>query len=323
MRILTGLTSARAFSARWDSPVALDQGDIDGLTETRVLPWFNGDGDRLLFDKMRTRPSLSSGDGWITGVSDSSRWDFSGSGKHSSLGSARPEPGCWRVLKTRHVDQYEITDDAFARFVNNSTKLASLNRGVEVVARVARLASAHPTITYRFPSRNDDSRTLIATALPADGFLYATGYAHGIVTPDADAPHVLALLGYVNSVVADWWARRFVDRHVGSRIINNLPLPEWDEQQVNVAAATVSSLLRLSGQRSLPGGHVLPPGRPAGLNRTQLRAELDALAARGFGLEAADMEQLLTDFKPSKDSVPHEYRDAIRSAIARTTGTAA
>lgn len=323
VRILPGLTSARAFSARWDAPVVLGQDDIDGLTETRVLPWFNGDGDRPLFDKMRLQPSLSSGDGWITGVSDSSRWDFSGSGKHSSLGSARPEPGCWRVLKTRHVDQYEITDDTFARFVNNPTGLASLNRGVEVVAGITRLASSHPAITYRFPSRNDDSRTLIATALPADGFLYATGYAHGIATGDADTPQILGLLGYINSVVADWWARRFVDRHVGSRIINNLPLPAWDDRQVKVAAATVSSLLGLSGQRTLPGGRPLPPARSDSLTRTQLRAELDALAALGFALTADDVEQLLTDFKPSKDSISHEYREAIRSAMTRTTGASA
>ena len=62
---------------------------------------------------------------------------------------------------------------------------------------------------------NDNTRTLIAAVLPESGYLYSKGYAHGLRTPAAGNDcDLLALLGYLNTFIADWWCRRFVDRHV-------------------------------------------------------------------------------------------------------------
>lgn len=312
--IYPGVTSLELFnSVVARGPMRLPLTEIEALTDDLVVPWFNSSNDESVFSKMRVRPKLGSGEGWIEGKSDSSRWDFSGSGKHKAFGSAtKVSESSWNVMMTRHVDQYQIANDPIRKFVNDPGKLADEQPERCLVREMGRpmLNENHPVITYRFPSRNDDSRTLIATALPASGYLYSTGYAHGIVHPEGTpARHKLALLGYVNSVVADWWARRFVDRHVGSRIINGLPLPSWSETQIAEAATLVEELLARGGLEEIPGGQTLArhPSLTE-MSSQDVRVQLDCLAAIGFGLNQDDVEVVLADFKDTKDSVPAAYR---------------
>ena len=312
--VYPGVNSLDQFrKVREQGPMRLPLTEIEALSENSVVPWFNSAKDGLVFAKMRNRPKLSTGDGWIQGKSDSSRWDFSGSGKHKAYAEAKKASSdAWGVMMTRHVDQYVIANDPIRKWVNSPSTLASEHprRGLVVKASQALFNEEHPLITYRFPSRNDDSRTLIATALPARGYFFSTGYAHGIVHPEGtDVVRKMALLGYINTVVADWWARRFVDRHVGSRIINGLPLPNWSDSQVSEVSACVQELLVRGGLHDLPGG--LPIEVQDHLRDSSdrdLRLRLDLLAAEGFGLNRDDLEVLLADFKDTKDSVPVGYR---------------
>ncbi|UPW09354.1 hypothetical protein M1C59_00245 [Gordonia terrae] len=317
--IYPGVTSLDLFRRGIENgPMRIPLSEIQELTEDSVVPWFNSAQDERVFSKMRTHHNLSTGESWIGGKSDSSRWDFSGSGKHKAFAStSKAGDGAWSVLMTRHVDQYEIASDPIRRFVNDPGQLAreQPERGLVMERGRLLLSDEHPIITYRFPSRNDDSRTLIATTLPAAGFLYSTGYSHGIVHPKGTpVRRKLALLGYINSVVADWWARRFVDRHVGSRVINGLPLPDWTEIQISEAGSYVEELISRGGIRNLPGGHeVTSQSRLAPMSDRDLRLSLDCLAANGFHLDADDVEVILSDFKDSKDAVPTRYRtDLIR-----------
>ena len=297
--------------------------EIEALSEDSVVPWFNSADDGLVFAKMRNRPKLSTGDGWIQGKSDSSRWDFSGSGKHKAYAEAKKtSPGAWGVMMTRHVDQYVIANDPIRKWVNSPSTLASEHRtrGLVVKKSQALLNEEHPLITYRFPSRNDDSRTLIATALPASGYFFSTGYAHGIAHPeDTHVARKMALLGYINSVVADWWARRFVDRHVGSRIINGLPLPNWNDNQIAEVADCVQELLVRGGLHDLPGGLPIDvQSHLRGMSDRDLRLRLDRLAAEGFGLNRDDLEVLLAVFKDTKDSVPVAYRTDLLALVGES-----
>ncbi|MGY1832609.1 Eco57I restriction-modification methylase domain-containing protein [Geodermatophilus sp. SYSU D01180] len=310
--VLPGLTSREAFDRRWEATIELTSDEVESLSDTSVLPWFNSPDDNHIFDLMRKQPRLGAGEGWITGTSDSSRWDFSGSGKHHAYTRAAPgAPGDWLVLKTRHVDAYKITDDTYDKAVD-PFDLVPLQRGIEITDGHARLSLSHPTITYRFPSTNDNSRTLTATALPDSGYLFSTGYAHGVRHPEGtDTVHILALLGYMNSVVADWWARRFVDRHVGARIINGLVLPDWTDEQIETAATAARDLLLAGGQSTLVGGVALAQVLPQGVSHANPRAQLDALSAVGFGLSSSDMEVLFGDFSDTPAAVPASHRLAV------------
>ncbi|WP_273652904.1 Eco57I restriction-modification methylase domain-containing protein [Cellulomonas fimi] len=295
------------------------------LSETMMVPWFDDAGGRVVFDKIRNRPTLSSGSAWVEGKSNSGQWDFSGSGRHKAFATtSKSAPAAWGVLMTRHVDPFAIADDPIQKWVNDPPALAAANpgRGLIVANGVAALDESHPLITYRFPSRSDDSRTIIAAALPERGYLYSTGYSHGVAHPDAtETREKLALLGYMNSIVADWWARRLVDRHVGARIVNGLRLPAWDAETVGRVAALTAELTFRFGCTQLPGRIALTPNSELGaMSATDMRVLIDATAALGFGITPDELAVVFEDFKDSRDSVSLEYRGLLESAL--TSGSA-
>jgi hypothetical protein len=178
-------------------------------------------------------------------------------------------------------------------------------------------ATNHPPIIYRFPSRNDDSRTLVAAALPASGWLFSKGYAHGVLVPEeTSTENVLALLGYLNSIPADWWARRFVDRHLGKRIIEGLPLPDWSEAVRDRVAHVVEGILVSNGVRAIAG----PRSLNSSIEQRSLTdglVEISALAFIGLGLSPDHAEAVFADFSLSEASLPASQRTAIVECMFR------
>lgn len=296
-------------AATSDTAIVFSAEDISTSSTTYVIPWFTTGEDRRLFDQMRAHPRLSSADGWITAWHDA-RWDFRRSNKDNRLVTEQDETDAWRVLMTRHVDAYTIDEvNKFKQFITDFQSVVATGRGVEFRGRAPVLTEAHPLITLRHPSRNDDSRTLIATALPESGLLHNKGYAHAIAhAPDAEDNAKLALLGAINSLTLDWWARRFVDRHVTAPVINLLPLPNWDEHTIQTVATSVGTLLARHGYTRLAGG-VAVSDTHAHTSDVALRAHVDVLTACGFGLTRQDMYSVLADFNDT--GCPPELHGAI------------
>ena len=269
--------------------------DIENLSEKHIIPWFTSRRDLVVFDKLKRIPRrLGKGTGWILGTADSSRWDFSGSGPQQSfLGPNSAD--AWQVLMTRHVDLYRIAiEEPFQRHVSNPADLVPLNLGVVLENDKAVLSRAHPTIVFRYPSMNDNSRTLIATALPSSGFLFSKGYVSGVRTePDVRAEDLLALLAFMNSWTCDWWVRRWVDRHVTKQTIENLPLPDWSEKTRTEIAGICSYLL--GEKMHLPGGLIVEASKEFPSRETALLA-VERAVIEGLGLDKSDLTSLLEDF---------------------------
>jgi hypothetical protein len=289
-------SAAEVAAASGKTAIHMKAAEVEALTEKCVVPWFSTRQDEVVFDKLRAvEARLGQPGGWIVGTADSSRWDFSGSGPHRGfLGD--DSAAAWQVLMTRHVDAYRFaTEEPFQRHVPDARQLVSLNRGVELKDGMAVLGSAHPTLVFRYPSRSEDSRTLIATALPEAGYLFSKGYVSGIRTSGvAPTPSdLLALLGLMNSWTCDWWVRRFVDRHVTKQIIENIPLPRWDAATRAQVAGAASYLLE--DVAMLPGGHgVAPEGNYADAASALVAIESAVLA--GFDLRQIDLQLILGDF---------------------------
>ncbi len=302
-----------ALPADFDASGALrlDHRDLDALSDSCVIPWLEGPGAPEVFSKMRTGERLGSGTGWIEAVADS-HWDFSGTGRHRSYVATQASEGSWRVLMARHVTQYAIDDAApYQRHIASPAELSRLNRGVECGPRGAHLASIGASIVFRYPSRNDDSRTLIAAILPESGYLPSKGYTHTLVVPgECRVEDILALLGYVNSFTADWWARRFVDRHITGPVLANLPIPNWDEATRDQVAAVVGNLVLRRGYFRLPGGSEIPTSAEFRENSDgELRTVIEMLVARGFDFTASDLETLSQDF--SSGATPDGFWQAL------------
>jgi hypothetical protein len=313
--IAAGVSSPAELNATHPDLVVLTSDELASITDSYVIPWLNLASDRPAFETMRRLPRLGSG-GWIKAKVISSLWDFSGSGPHRQFVVDEPAEGAWRVLMTRHVDAFAITDDPFRRYVRNPQDLIALDRGITDVGGNVHLDPAHPAIVFRYPSRSDDTRTLIATALPDSGYLFSKGYVHGLsVDPATPIDDILALVGYLNSFCADWWVRRFVDRHITKPVLDNLPLPVWDGETRTHVSGRVSELLRRDGTTVIAGGRNPPHDHAlAGTSREKLLAEIERDAVAGLGLAASDLDGFLHDF--SSDACPSTLREAMREQLA-------
>jgi hypothetical protein len=295
--------------------IQLSIAEISSLSETYVLPWFATRADREVFDRMRTAARLATGTGWITGHHDA-RWDFRGSGPDKTLASHTKTAAAWRVLMTAHVRQFGLNEsEKYKQFIPDLAALVDKHRGVvNDLDAAAVLDSSHPLIVLRHPSRSDDSRTLIATALPETGVLHNKGYVHAIAVSGAtNSQRVLALLGYLNTVVADWWARRFVDRHVTAPVVNQLVLPEWTAEQIAQAASATSVLLARHGYVTLAGGVRVVDASDA--DGDELLTLLNRLALDGFGLNREQLNVISSDF--NEKGFPLALRKKIAATFSR------
>lgn len=278
-----------------ENAITLSQDDIESFSDTHVVPWFANAADRQVFDTMRHRPRLASGTGWIKAKHDA-RWDFTSSGPDKKLADRQEKADSWKILMTAHVDQFCFDrNEKFKQFVGDLDALVAKRRGVAKGERGPILTSEHPLIVVRRPSTVDNSRTMIATALPEKGYLHNKGYVHAAMhEPDSKADERLALLGLLNTVVVDWWARRFVDRHVTAPVLNQIPLPDWSPDQIEEAAQITSCLLARHGYSRLAGGITVTDSRTD--SETELRARLERLALDGYGLDQEALELIAADF---------------------------
>jgi hypothetical protein len=297
--VVTSAAELRGISPETMIRFSLDE--LSSFSENLVVPWFDNPGDRRVFDKMRGYPRLCKKGSWATGTGDA-RWDFTRTGRDHDLVVTSESPGAWRVMMTRHLDPFSIRSVAAKQFVDNFADLAAKSKGVVVDANgIAAFSSDHPVVLYRYPSRSDDTRTLIASALPETGFLFNGGYVHGIAHESGTSPAVLlALLGVLNTNTEDWWARRFVDRHVTAKVANNLPLPALGVDEIDALAERTAVLLRNSGYTRLAGGidvvEIADNSSFANDSYELLRAASEVVVARGYGLQPEDLEIIRHDF---------------------------
>jgi hypothetical protein len=285
--------------------IVLTRDNLDSFSEMHVIPWFTSMAERSVFDAMRGHPRLASGSGWIKATHDA-RWDFRGSGPDRALADRVERPSSWKILMTAHVDQFEFDfDEDFKQFISDFSALIAKRRGVALRHGTPVLTGAHPMIIVRHPSRSDDSRTIIATALPESGILHNKGYVHAAMhAENSTGDERLALLGLLNTLPADWWARRFVDRHVTAPVLNQIPLPTWDTAQIGEVARIAGTLLARHGYTVL-AGQISVADAEAG-TEIQLRARLERLALHGYGLDQQALELIAADF--NETGFPLELR---------------
>jgi hypothetical protein len=300
--------------------IYLSYDDLANLTteDRLVLPWFNDSGARDVFPKLEQRHRLSRDGGWFTGKHDA-RWDFRGSGPHSHLSNSERESHHWRVFMTRSVDQFEINEEKeFRRFVDPEKLYQEGDDLVKSESEIT-LGREHPTVTFRHVSRNDDTRTMIATMLPEAEFLYCKGYVHAVDhKSETTTEELFALLAYFNSFTCDWWTRRIVDRHVTSPAINNLPIPEWNDEQIERAANLAAELTLRGGLESLPGGRsVLRNTGYDTTDRNEIRAQIESLVAKGYDLKPEEMATVLDDF--STKAASEKLRGRIQELVESDT----
>ena len=169
-------------------------------------------------------------------------------------------------------------------------------------------------IAFRDVARSTDSRTAIACLIPPR--IPLTNSAPYIIAKDWTALHQASILGTMNSLPFDWLARRYVELHLNFYILNMLCFPPqsntpWD--RIGYLAARLSCVNARFTDFAAEAGVNCGPLTDA--QRHKLRAEIDALVARAYGLTEDELRFIFTDF--TENAVPPAYRQQVLEKFER------
>lgn len=174
----------------------------------------------------------------------------------------------------------------------------------------------HIRLAFRDATNRTNSRTVLASLVPAKTFLLNS--ALYLVFLSGGHRERVACAAIMNSLPFDWQARRFVESHVSYFILELLTVPDLDDE-------TFAELVQLGGRLSCPDERFAEVAAACDVEvgpldqgeRMALRARVDALVARAYGLGVLDLEVMFTDF--TLDAVPARHRAAVRAELEALT----
>ena len=234
---------------------------------------------------------------------------------------SREGPGTVDVWKGRTFDQYDPHGAAPAGGGDWAEILAFVQK--KRLSRASRFARAFPRevledpathpihrarIAFRDTTRATDSRTVIACLVPPRTPL--TDTAPYLVFPNGDSLEEAYMLGVLNSLPFDWQARRYIESHLKYFILDLLCFPPEDavdHEGIAERAARLSCVDERYAAFAAEAGVAWGP--LAAGERDRLRAEIDALVARAYGLSADELSFLFADF--TERAVPPAYRQLV------------
>ena len=203
------------------------------------------------------------------------------------------------------------------------------------VSDLSTLPFHHPRIAFRDVARSTDSRTCIAALIAPRTIL--TNKAPYLLKRSGEARNEAFLLGVLSSIPLDWYVRRYVEISFNLHIFNGLPVPTYRlgsplcDRVVEIAGRLAAVDDRFAGWAAEVGVPV-GTGRVVSTNSTtqydstgarstgpgepdpDLLAELDALVALLYGLDADQLSHIFAtfhrgwDYEPRLNAVLNHYR---------------
>ena len=224
------------------------------------------------------------------------------------------------VWKGRSFDQYEPHGHEPAGFCAWTDIMDFVQANREGSSIFKRMFSAsfltdsdtHPIhkcrIAFRNVTRGSDSRTVKACLVPPRTPL--TDKAPYIVFKNWKILSQAGVLAVLNSLPFDWMARRYVETTLNYFILNSLTFPPPDDtpwEQIGSLAARLSCVDDRFVKFAAEAGVECGPLTYA--ERDDMRAEVDALVARAYGLTADELGFVFTDF--TEKAVSAVYRERV------------
>ncbi len=160
-------------------------------------------------------------------------------------------------------------------------------------------------MAFRAVSRSTDSRTVIGCLVPPRTPL--TDRAPYIAFHLWNALEQAFVLGMFNSTPFDWQARRSVETTLNYFILNGLTFPPPDNtpwERIGSLAARLSCVDERFAEFATEAGVDCGPLTHA--QRSDVRAEIDALVARAYDLTKDELQFVFTDF--TEKAVSPAYR---------------
>ena len=224
------------------------------------------------------------------------------------------------VWKGRSFDQYDphgrepagfCTWTEVLEFVQRKRRRSPVFKRIFPAESLA-ASSTHPInqsrIAFRDVTNRTNSRTVIACLIPPTTPL--TNSAPYIIFAAWDALLKASLLGVLNSIPLDWVARRYVESHLNFYVLNMLTFPPPDStpwERIGALAARLSCVDLRFADFAAEAGVECGPLTEA--EHWDMRAEIDALVARAYGLTEDELRFIFTDF--TENAVSPAYRKQV------------
>ncbi len=166
----------------------------------------------------------------------------------------------------------------------------------------------HCRIAFRDVTRSTDSRTVKACLVPPRTPLTNSGPY--LVFSGWDALGQGNVLAMMNSLALDWLSRRYVELHLNFYVLNMLCFPSPEDtpwQRIGELAVRLSCGDERFAEFASEAG--VECGPLTETQRNDLRAEIDALVARAYGLTEDELRFIFTDF--TENAVSPAYRQLV------------
>ena len=202
---------------------------------------------------------------------------------------------------------YGLSDD-IEKFLQDKRKRSREFQKVfpeDVLNDPSTLPFHYPRIAFRAVSRATDSRTVISCLVPPKTPL--TDRAPYIAFHLWEYLEQVFVLGVFDSIPFDWQARRSVETTLNYFILNALTFPPLDNtpwERISELAARLSSVDDRFAEFAAKAGVEWGPLTEA--RRNDMRAEIDALIARAYGLTEDELRFIFADF--TENAVSPAYR---------------
>jgi hypothetical protein len=168
------------------------------------------------------------------------------------------------------------------------------------------LPCLHARVGMRKVGRSTDQRTLRPSLIPPNTFLNNTAIYY--LFPEGNSSDESYLLGLLNSIPADWYARRFVETHFTFQVLKTFPIPRPGRDDplrrrvVNLAGRLGAVDERYEDWADSVGVECGPLDEEAQREKIY---ELDAVVAHLYGLTR---EHVKVIFETFHDGWDHEER---------------
>lgn len=175
------------------------------------------------------------------------------------------------------------------------------------IGNINTLSCRHPRIAFRDVTNSTNKRTIVAALVPPNVVL--THKAPYLLWPYGESRDQAYLLGFLSSMIMDWYARRIVSTHLTFYIFNSLPVPDADPGDP-VARRVVEISGRLAAVDERFADWAAEVGVPVETlqeepKRSDAIAELDACVALLYGLDEDDLRIIYETFHEKTDYSEH------------------
>ena len=315
------------------SPVAFDSDDVLMWNDTVSLPLLPSPASAAIFAQLRKAPRLDLDRPGQWRARPDREMDATKQKPLMDLQSKTCPEGYWPVYKGESFDiwnpdtgvYYAWADPEPARqFIYEkrlrSAKLKGTAHGEFLPSHLRDAESLpcfSPRIAFRDSSRGvaEDTRTFRLALIPPRVFV--AHQAPYFLWPRGDAKDEAFLLGVLSSVPLDWYARRFVDKHLSYFLINPFPIPRPGRDDVRWRR-----VVEIAGRLACPDDRFEKWATSVGVEygpvateiKDDLIHELDAVVAHLYGLTEIQTAHVFEtfhkgwDYTSRLDGVLRHYR---------------